>query len=231
MWSLLAAALMGYVHSQSAGNPYLGKTVYIQQAYVDEVQTSIDAHPSQASLLKKFQQVPVFYWIDSMARIANLSIVLDGAVAQAQKTGDKMLVQIIIYDIPDRDCSAAASNGEITCKNSTCTQGIQTYQTQYIDPIMNILKQSNYSELTIVALIEPDSLPNLATNMNVQKCQQAQTAYMTCIPYAIQQLATLPNVVQYVDAAHGGWLGWPDNMQKFTQIIKTVLTSAGICNL
>jgi len=230
MWSLLAAALFGYVSAQSSGNPYTGKTVYIQQAYVDEVQISIDAHPSQATLLKKYQNVPVFYWIDSMARIANLSTVLDGAVAQASKSGDKMVVQIIIYDIPDRDCSAAASNGEILCENAACAQGIQTYQTKYIDPIVTILKQSKYSALTIVALIEPDSLPNLATNMNVAKCEQAQTAYMTCIPYAIKQLATLPNVVQYVDAAHGGWLGWPDNMQKFTQIIKTVLTTAGGVN-
>lgn len=228
MWSLLAAALFGYVSSQSSGNPYTGKTVYIQQAYVDEVQRSIDAHPSQATLLKQYQNVPVFYWIDSMARIANLTTVLDGAVAQASSSGDKMVVQIIIYDVPDRDCSAAASNGEIACEDSSCAAGIQTYQTKYIDPIVNILKQSKYSELTIVALIEPDSLPNLATNMNVAKCEQAQTAYMTCIPYAIKQLATLPNVVQYVDAAHGGWLGWTNNMQKFTQIIKTVLTSAGM---
>lgn len=209
-----------------AGNPYLGKTVYIQQAYVDEVQTSIDAHPSQAALLKKYQNVPVFYWIDSMARIANLTTVMDGALAQANK-GQDMIVQIIIYDVPDRDCSAAASNGEIKCEDSACAQGIQTYETKYIDPIYNILSQSKYSKLTIVALIEPDSLPNLATNMNVAKCAQAQHAYMTAIPYAIKKLATLPNVVQYIDAAHGGWLGWPDNMQKFTQIIKQVLQSAG----
>ena len=60
MWSLLAAVLMGYVYSQSSGNPYLDKTVYIQQAYVDEVQESIDAHPSQASLLKGFNKFLYF---------------------------------------------------------------------------------------------------------------------------------------------------------------------------
>ena len=228
MWSLLAAALCtGLVFGQS-GNPYLGKTVYVQQTYVAEVQTSIDAHPSQAALLKKYQNVPVFYWIDSMARIANLTVVLDGAVEAAKQNNTKMIVQIIVYDVPDRDCSALASNGEIVCEDSSCAQGIQTYQTKYIDPIYNLLSQSKYSDLTIVALIEPDSLPNLATNLNVAKCQQAQTAYMTAIPYAIKKLASLPNVVQYVDAAHGGWLGWPDNMQKFTQIIKTVLESAGM---
>eukprot|EP01083_Nonionella_stella_P036091 98491_1 len=210
-----------------AGNPYAGKTVYIQQAYVKEVQGSINAHPDKATLLKKYQNVPVFYWIDSMARIKNLTTVMDGALAQANNGSQQIVVQIIIYDIPDRDCSAAASNGEIKCENAQCATGIQTYQTQYIDPIYNIISQSKYSKLTIVALIEPDSLPNLATNMNVAKCQQAQTAYMTAIPYAIKKLATLPNVFQYVDAAHGGWLGWPDNAQKFSTIISQVLQSAG----
>jgi cellulose 1,4-beta-cellobiosidase len=225
MLHLLAAILA--IGLAAAQNPYSGKTVYVQQAYVAEVQTSINAHPSQAALLKKYQNVPVFYWIDSMKRIQNLTTVMDGALAQAQQSGQKVVVQIIIYDVPDRDCAALASNGEIVCADSACTAGINTYKQNYIAPIMNILSNSKYAELTIVALIEPDSLPNLATNLNEPKCQQAQTAYMTCIPYAIQQLGTLSNVYQYIDAAHGGWLGWPNNMQQFTQIIKQVLTTAG----
>jgi hypothetical protein len=27
---------------------------------------------------------------------------------------------LIRYDLPDRDCAAAASNGEITCADNTC---------------------------------------------------------------------------------------------------------------
>eukprot|EP00483_Globobulimina_turgida_P001898 UN01900 len=224
LFILAAAFCVSLVFGQ---NPYQGATVYVQQAYVKEVQGSINAHPSQAALLKKYQNVPVFYWIDSISRIKNLTTVMDGALAQANNGSAKVVVQIIIYDVPDRDCSAAASNGEITCADNACAAGIQKYQTQYIDPIYNIIGNSKYSKLTIVAIIEPDSLPNLATNMNVAKCAQAQTAYMTAIPYAIQKLATLPNVVQYVDAAHGGWLGWPDNAQKFGQIMSQVLQTAG----
>jgi len=228
MLNVIAAAFCAVsALAQRPGNPYTGKTVYVQQAYVQEVQGSIDAHPDQAALLKNYQNVPVFYWLDSMSRIANLTTVMDGALAQANNGSQEVVVQIIIYDVPDRDCSAAASNGEISCADASCADGIQTYQTKYIDPIVSLISQPKYSKLTIVALIEPDSLPNLATNLNVAKCQQAQTAYMTCIAYAIKKLAAIPNVVQYVDAAHGGWLGWPDNMQKFSQIMKTVLTSAG----
>ena len=225
LFSILCSLFITLVFGGNTDNPYTGKTVYVQQAYVNEVQISINLHPSMASTLKKYQNVPVFYWIDSMARIDNLTTVLEGAMNEQKSNNTKVIVQIIIYDVPDRDCAAAASNGEITCANDACEQGIETYKTQYIDPIVTLLKK--YPDLTIVALIEPDSLPNLATNMNVQKCAQAQTAYLTCIPYAIQQLATLDNVWMYVDAAHGGWLGWPDNMQKFVQIIQQVLQTAG----
>ena len=101
--------------SHGAGNPYAGKTVYVQQAYVQEVQGTINKHPDQADLLKKFQNVPVFYWLDSISRIANLTTVMDGALAQANNGSQEIVVQIIIYNVPDRDCSAAASNGEIAC--------------------------------------------------------------------------------------------------------------------
>ncbi len=37
----------------------------------------------------------------------------------------------------------------------------------------------------------------------------------------------MPNIVQYVDAAHGGWLGWQSNLDKFVPIIEQVLTAAG----
>jgi cellulose 1,4-beta-cellobiosidase len=31
---------------------------------------------------------------------------------------------------------------------------------------------------------------------------------MQGVEYAITQLATIPNLSMYIDAAHGGWLGW-----------------------
>lgn len=36
---------------------------------------------------------------------------------------------------------------------------------------------SEFPDVRIVAVIEPDSLANLVTNLNVQKCSGAQTAY------------------------------------------------------
>jgi cellulose 1,4-beta-cellobiosidase len=68
----------------------------------------------------------------------------------------------------------------------------------------------------IVLVIEPDSLPNLATNLGDPNCGNSatQTAYKTGIAYAINKFKNL-NVTMYLDAAHGGWLGWSDNLIKY----------------
>jgi cellulase/cellobiase CelA1 len=59
--------------------------------------------------------------------------------------------------------------------------------------------------------VEPDSLANLVTNLNVAKCSNAEVAYKECVQYAITQL-NLPNVSMYLDAGHAGWLGWAANI-------------------
>ena len=58
---------------------------------------------------------------------------------------------------------------------------------------------------------EPDGLANLITNMAVEKCANAADAYLSSTKYALAQL-DFENVAVYLDAAHAGWLGWPDNV-------------------
>lgn len=49
------------------------------------------------------------------------------------------------------------------------------------------------------------------TNSDLSTCQQSAQGYRDGVAYAIKQL-NLPNVVMYIDAGHGGWLGWNDNL-------------------
>lgn len=96
--------------------------------------------------------------------------------------------------------------------------------------------------------IEPDSLANLVTNLNVAKCANAQSAYLECTNYAVTQL-NLPNVAMYLDAGitpfplsflssllsvavlnktgHAGWLGWPANLQPAANLYAGVYSDAG----
>lgn len=158
-------------------------------------------------------------WMDRIAAITDgrgLRGHLDEALAQGAN-----LIIIVIYDLPNRDCAALASNGELLIAQD----GLNRYKTEYIDPIVNILSDPAYRNLRIVAVVEPDSIPNLVTNLSIQACAEANStgAYVEGIRYAIARLHTLSNVYIYLDIAHSGWLGWDSNftpaVDKYVQLL------------
>ena len=66
----------------SNGNPYIGKEIYVIEEYINNVSISMGLHPDIADQLQKYQYVPVFYWIDSISKIGNLSSILQSAMKQ-----------------------------------------------------------------------------------------------------------------------------------------------------
>jgi cellulose 1,4-beta-cellobiosidase len=141
------------------------------------------------------------------------------------------MVTLIVYDLPNRDCRAKASNGEICCNynedrtcnynmGGNCEAGLQEYRTEYIDVFAEIISKYD-GKVEMALIIEPDSLPNMASNMSDPHCANSATAYKKGIPYAINKLhEAAPSAVMYMDAAHGGWLGWSDNMTAFARLVK-----------
>ncbi|KAL1596681.1 hypothetical protein SLS60_009329 [Paraconiothyrium brasiliense] len=133
--------------------------------------------------------------------------------------GANLVLPLVVYDLPERDCSALASNGELSLANN----GAALYQ-GYIDDIAAQIKA--FPDVTFVLVIEPDSLANLVTNLNVQKCANAADAYKTLTEYAIKTL-NLKNVVMYLDAGHAGWLGWTANITPAAQLFAQIYKAAG----
>ena len=76
--------------------------------------------------------------IDSVSKIADLQTDLANADALAKSSGQKQLVQIVVYDLPDRDCAAKASNGEF----SIADNGQANYE-NYIDQIVAAIKRES----------------------------------------------------------------------------------------
>merc|ERR1719223_2352482 len=63
----------------------------------------------------------------------------------------------------------------------------------------------------------------LTTNMAHPHCGSSatQAAYKEGISYALHQLVQkTPEVTVYLDAAHGGWMGWENSMEKFMRVLK-----------
>jgi cellulose 1,4-beta-cellobiosidase len=156
---------------------------------------------SLACAQAELDQTPTAVWLDTIAHASNLSWFLNQAAIQA--AGETLVIIIVIYDLPGRDCHALASNGEIPAGD------LSEYETSYINPIVATLKADLLPNIRVVLIIEPDSLPNGATNLGTQNCTQAViTGYQQGIAYAMASL-TMENVWQYMDMGHGGWLGWP----------------------
>jgi len=172
------------------------------------------------------------YWIDTYDKIeGNTTHTAEGVLADAASKSPPELVVLIWYDLPNRDCDAHASNGEICCTyldtgycdyetETLCEEGINTYKTKYVDPFIKVIRKYE-SKVPIVIVFEPDSLPNLATNLGDPKCKNegTQRAYKDGSKYALGELANTGATV-YVDAGHGGWLGWEDNIKVFMNLLK-----------
>ena len=73
--------------------------------------------------------------MDVAAKVDTLGQYLAAADAQ----GGTPLVQAVIYDLPDRDCAAKASNGEFSIANN----GAANYE-NYIDQIVAQIKSTSY---------------------------------------------------------------------------------------
>lgn len=164
--------------------------------------------------------VNTFLWMDSIAAVNGtgnythgLAAHLDLALAQGANA-----VSLVVYDLPNRDCSALSSNGELLIANN----GLARYKTEYIDAIYNIISLPKYAGLRYIAAIEPDSIPNLITNTGIAKCQQAMDAtggYVAATTYTLNKFYALRSFYSYLDIGHAGWLGWPNNFGPFVTMI------------
>ncbi|MER6925814.1 glycoside hydrolase family 6 protein, partial [Streptomyces spiralis] len=153
----LGSALAVALAPQSASaatrvdNPYVGAKGYVNPEW--------SAHAAAEPGGSAVANTPTAVWLDRIAAIngvnggMGLRDHLDKAVSQGAN-----LITLVIYDLPGRDCSALASNGELGPTD------IDKYKTDYIDPIASILSDAKYANLRIATVIEPDSLPNLVTN-------------------------------------------------------------------
>ncbi|MDM5279606.1 glycoside hydrolase family 6 protein [Paenibacillus silvae] len=200
-------------------NPFVGATAYLNEDYSALVDTSI-ALTSDAKLKAQMETVksyPTAVWIDRIAAIyggaenagrKSVEEHLDAVLAQ-KKPGIPITASFVIYNLPGRDCHALASNGELPLTQAA----LQTYKTDYIDVIADIFADPKYQDIRIIAIIEPDSLPNLVTNLSTPACGQAASTgiYEAGIKYALDKLHAIPNVYNYLDIGHSGWLGWDNN--------------------
>ncbi|KAF3760337.1 family 6 glycoside hydrolase [Cryphonectria parasitica EP155] len=214
-----------------SGNPFNGVQQWANAYYASEISANALATLTGAMATKAAEvaKVPTFQWLDTAAKVPTVMVETLGDIRAANAAGASPPYAglFVVYDLPDRDCAAAASNGEY----SIADNGVANYKA-YIDSIKTQL--TTYSDVRSILVVEPDSLANMVTNLNVAKCANAQSAYYECVNYAIETL-NLPNVAMYLDAGHAGWLGWSANLQPaatlFAQVYKNASSPAAVRGL
>jgi cellulose 1,4-beta-cellobiosidase len=207
-------------HAPADKNPFAGAKLYVNPDYMAKVEATAKEVPEIAPQIKKLGKVPTGMWLESLGALKHLPRWLDDAAKQEKAAGGPLVPVFLIYNLPNRDCSAKSSAGELTVEND----GERRYRVEFIDEIAKQFAARPNQK--IVAILEPDSLPNIATNLSVEKCAKSEHVYRNSVAYAISKLS-LPNVSLYLDAAHAGWLGWDGNRSKIAQIFKEVLDAAG----
>lgn len=205
-------------------NPYANAKMYVNPDWAAKA----NAEPGGSRVANQ----PTGVWIDRIAAITGtvdgrgIEGHLDEAVRQA--AGSPLVIQFVIYNLPGRDCSALASNGELKPTE------IDRYKTEYIDPIAAILAKPAYKDLRIVTTVEIDSLPNLITNVTprptkVDACDvmKSNGNYVTGVGYALAKLGAIPNVYNYLDIGHHGWIGWDDNFGPTAELLFQAANASG----
>ena len=217
--------------STRVANPFIGAQGYIDPDYVRNVEASMaKTDPATREKMQVATNIPTAVWLDSIAAIegsngrrSTLEQHLLDAVSQA-KENTPVVLPIVVYNLPDRDCSAKASNGTLNG-----LAGLKTYREDFIDRIATLFADKRFSDLRIVTILEPDSLPNLVTNKSVPDCQSAfeNGIYTKGIAYALKRFNEVANVYSYLDIGHSGWLGWDDNRKGAVKLYVDVIKSSG----
>ncbi|WP_406072462.1 glycoside hydrolase family 6 protein [Micromonospora sp. NBC_01638] len=207
-------------------NPYAGARGYVNPEW--KAKADAEAGGSRVS------NNPTAVWLDRIAAINGTpNSSSNGAFGVRQHLDEALrqgagYIQFVIYNLPGRDCSALASNGELGPND------LPRYKAEYIDPIAAIQSDAKYRNLRIINIIEIDSLPNLITNTSGQAggtvmCDtvKANGAYVNGVGYALAKLGSIGNVYNYIDAGHHGWLGWDTNFGPTADILKTAAVASG----
>lgn len=203
-----------------ATNPFVDAEFFVTPHFREQVLSTVEKAPDKASELEAIAEQPTALWLDRVEVLGSLRGFFGAAMDQQRRRGTPVVPVIVVYDLPNRDCGALASAGELQAERN----GEARYREEFIDPIADEI--AKFSELRVAVILEPDSLANMATNMEIPKCAKSSELYERSVAYAISKLS-LPNAYLYIDAAHAGWLGWEGNRKAIADIFWEVLEMAG----
>ena len=185
------------------------------------------------------RDVPVAFWISSkhVIRGTKTDSVQGTLRAAAASSSPPPLCVLVLHLLPNRNCHAAGSGSggrsELCCGYTAdgqcdygagdCALGLAEYAREVVDALASVLRAQ--TEVPVALVLEPNAVAALATAAEGGRCAGAgtSTAYRQGLRYAADRLSRAsPRVALYLDAAHGGWLGWPHEAARFASVVASL---------
>ena len=212
-------------------NPYQGAQVYVDPDWA--AQARAQAATTPGALGRQMRRVagqPTAVWLDAIAALTRgrgLAGHLDAALAQQRASGaTAMVVQLVLYNIPGRDCMERAAPGELTVH----PVDLQRYRAEFIDRVAEVLSRPQYANLRVVTVVEPGALPSLVLAVPPRpfpNCTGVRDTYVSAVRYALARLGALRNAYNYLDFSFSGFFGYPDNAGPAAQLYADIVLGAG----
>ncbi|KAK4172883.1 1, 4-beta cellobiohydrolase [Triangularia setosa] len=100
----------------------------------------------------------------------------------------------------------------------------EEHKRNYVDPLVSII--SAHPSTAFALIVEPFTL-SAFIKPDGRKLSMAEEIYHESIPYALRSLGNLPNAILYLDAGHGGLLGWVQTLPQAASNISAAYKAAG----
>ncbi|KAF2260771.1 glycoside hydrolase family 6 protein [Lojkania enalia] len=174
-------------------NVWLNYTLHPQSVYRKQFVTATEAISDRELKDKalKLVNVGTFVWIETPEEIGKL-------IEAVKDVPCKNILGVVLAGLPYNDCLSSRAPPITT---------LWDYQSQFIDPIVKIIK--THPNTAFALIIEPSVIANYLLNPDDEVCQRVKPIWYNNIPLALKSL-NLPNVIQYLDAGHGGIFGHQD---------------------
>ena len=109
-------------------NPFKDVAFFVNPEYAEKVLAAAESHPDMADSIRKVAQYPTAVWLDTIANSKKLKGWLDEAKRQQDASGKPTLTFVVVYDLPNRDCSALAAAGEL----KVADRGLERYKSEFM---------------------------------------------------------------------------------------------------
>jgi len=115
-------------------NSFLNKDYYVNPFYTNELNQTITdfllrKDALNAARVRTVQKAGTFVWVTSLASFAYLNDTITLALVAQRKARRPQVVELVLYNLPDRACTGGEAAGELSLANN----GLEIYEHQSVD--------------------------------------------------------------------------------------------------